>query len=57
MIKNKNGANQIGNLTLNHKSFENRGQMRFDWSMLYNVGNIFSRAIRYCLCTFKADLI
>jgi hypothetical protein len=56
MIK-KRGANQIGNLTLNHKSFESRGQMRLDWSMLYSVGKIFSRAIKYCPCTLKAYLI
>jgi len=56
MIKRR-GANQIGNLTIDHKSFENKGQMRYDWNVLYNVGNIFSRAIRYCPCTFKANLI
>jgi hypothetical protein len=25
-----------------------RGQMRFDWNVLYTVGKIFSRAKRYC---------
>jgi hypothetical protein len=44
MIKRK-GKSQIGNLTLNHKSLEKMGQMRFDWSVLYTIGKIFSRAI------------
>jgi len=56
MIKKK-GANQIGNLILDHRSFESRGQMRYDWNMLYNVGKVFSRAIRYCPYTLKANLI
>jgi hypothetical protein len=56
MIKRK-GVNQFGNLTLDHKSFESRGQMRSNWSVLYNVGKIFSRAIRYCPCIFDANLI
>jgi hypothetical protein len=53
----RRGVNQIGNLILDHKSFESRGQMKSDWSMLYSVGKIFSRAIRYCPYTFKANLI
>jgi hypothetical protein len=56
MIKRR-GANQIGNLIIDHKSFESKGEMRFDWSLLYYVGKIFSRAIKYCPCTFEADLI
>jgi hypothetical protein len=56
MIKRR-GAKQIGNLTLDHKSFESRGQMRFDWSVLYNVRKIFSKAIRYFPCIFDTNLI
>jgi hypothetical protein len=56
MIKRK-GRSQIENLNSNHKSLESRGEMRFDWSMIYNVGKIFSRAITYCPCTFKKYLI
>jgi len=51
------GGNQIENLTPNHKSFENRGQMRSDWSMLYIVGKIVSRDIRCCGRTLKKDFI
>jgi len=40
MIKER-GKSQIGNLTCDHKSLESKGQMKFDWSMLYAVGNIF----------------
>jgi hypothetical protein len=53
----KKGANQIGNLILDHRSFESRGQMRSDWSVLYSVGKVFSRAIRYCPYILKANLI
>jgi hypothetical protein len=49
------GAN--GNLTPDHKSFKSKGQMRFNWNVLYTIGKIFLRAIRYCLCTFKINLI
>jgi len=53
----KKGRSQIGNLTSDHKSLEGKDQMRFDWTMLYTVGSIFSRAIKYYRCTFKIDLI
>jgi hypothetical protein len=56
MIKRRGGS-QIENLTPDHKPFESRGQMRFDWSVLYNVGKILSRAIKYCPCTLKKYLI
>jgi len=56
MIKRKGGS-QIGNLTLDHKPLENRGQMKSNRSVLYPIGKIFSRAIRYCLWTFKKDFI
>jgi hypothetical protein len=46
MIKRR-GKNQVENITLDHKSFERRGQMRSDWSLVYTIENIFSRAIRY----------
>jgi hypothetical protein len=56
MIKRKGGS-QIENLTFDHKSLENRGQMRFDWSMLYTIGKIFSRAIRHYPHTIRKDFI
>jgi hypothetical protein len=56
MIKRK-GRSQIPNLTPNYKSLEIKGQMRSDWSVLYTIGNIFSRAIRYYCHTFKINLI
>jgi hypothetical protein len=46
MIKRR-GRSQIENLTPNHKSLESRGQMKFDWNVLYTVEKIFSRVIRY----------
>jgi hypothetical protein len=46
MIK-KMGGNQIGNLTLDHKSLENRGEMRSDRGVLYTIGKIFLRVIKY----------
>jgi hypothetical protein len=52
MIKRR-GRSQIENLTFDHKSFERRGQMRSDWSVLYTVGKIFSMDIGYCPCNFK----
>jgi hypothetical protein len=56
MIKRR-GTNQIGKLILDHKSFESKGQMRSNWSVLYNVGKIISKAIKYYVCTFEADSI
>jgi hypothetical protein len=56
MIKRR-GMNQIENLTPNHKPFKGKGQMSFDWGMLYIVGNIFLKVIKYCPCIFKIDLI
>jgi hypothetical protein len=44
----KKGGSQIGNLTPDHKLFENRGQMKSNRSVLYTIEKIFSRAIRYC---------
>jgi hypothetical protein len=46
MIKRRDES-QIGNLTLDKKSFENRGQMRSVWNVLYTVGKIFSRNVKY----------
>jgi hypothetical protein len=54
MIKRR-GRSQIGNLTPDHKPLESRGQMKSDWSMLYTIGKIFSRAIRYCPHTLKKN--
>jgi hypothetical protein len=56
MIKRR-GKSQIGNLTLFHKSLENRGQMRFDYNILYIVGKVFSRAIKHYLFTLRTYLI
>ncbi len=53
----KKGGSQIENLTPKHKSLEWKNQMRSNWSVLYTVEKIFSRAIRYCCCTLKIDLI
>jgi len=41
----KRWESKIGNLTPNHKSFESRGHIRFDWGMLYTVGKIFLKVI------------
>jgi len=49
----KKGESQIGNLTPDHKSLESRGEMRFSWKVLYIVGKIFSRDIKYWFCTLK----
>ncbi len=52
MIKRK-GKSKIE--TLDDKSLESRGQMRFNWDVLYIVRNIFSKAIKYCPCIFNID--
>jgi hypothetical protein len=52
MIKRRGGS-QIGNLTIDHKSLESMGQMSSDWNMLYTVGKIFLRAIRFYLFILK----
>jgi hypothetical protein len=36
----KKSRSQIGNLILDHKLLESRGQMNSDWSVLYTIGNI-----------------
>jgi hypothetical protein len=56
MMKSRGGS-QIENLSPNHKSLENKGQMRFDWSVLYIVGKIVSMDIRCCGRTLKKDFI
>jgi hypothetical protein len=60
MVKRRVGSqidkSQIHNLTLDHKSLESKGQMKLDWSMLYIVGNIFSRVIRFFLTLSKQIL-
>jgi hypothetical protein len=37
----KKGGSQIENLTPDHKSLSNRGQMRSDWGVFSTVGKIF----------------
>ncbi len=43
----KKGQSQIGNLTPDHKPFEGKSQMSSDWGMLYTIGNIFLKVIKY----------
>jgi hypothetical protein len=53
MIKRR-GRSQIP-MTIN--SLESRGQMNFDWGVLYTVGKIFLKAIKYFHCIIiKKDL-
>jgi len=56
MIKIKAGS-LIENLTFDHKPLESRGQMSFDWGMLYTFGKIFLKNIKYFLHIFKTYLI
>jgi hypothetical protein len=56
MIKRR-GKSQIGNLTPNHKALESRGHMRFDSTIIFTLGKIFSRAIKYCIFILKTNLI
>jgi hypothetical protein len=56
MIKRRGGS-QIENLTPDHKSLENRGQMMFNWGVLYIVGKIFLKDTKYFAFIFKIDLI
>jgi hypothetical protein len=51
------GKRQIGNLTPDHKPLESKNQMSSDWSVLYIVGKIFLKVIRYYLWIFKIDFI
>jgi hypothetical protein len=37
--------------------FESRGEMKFNWGVLYTVGKIFLKAIRYFPQIQKKDLI
>jgi hypothetical protein len=53
----KLNKHQIGNLIPDHKFLESRGQMKSNWGVLYIVGKIFLRAIRYFLFIFKKDFI
>jgi len=46
MIK-RTSESQIGNLIPDHKSLESKGQMTFDWGMLYTIGKIFLGAIKF----------
>jgi hypothetical protein len=56
MIKRR-GGNWIENLTLDHKSFKKKGQIRFNQGTLYIIGKIFLRVIRHCPCIFKINVI
>jgi hypothetical protein len=46
-----------GPWSYDHKSLEIKGQMSFDWGVLYTVGKIFLKVIGYCLHIFKINLI
>jgi hypothetical protein len=56
MIKRRGGS-QIGNLTPDHKPFESRGQLSFDWGVLYIVEKIILRVVRYYIRISKKKLI
>jgi hypothetical protein len=45
--------NQIENLTPNHKPLKIRGQMSFDWGVLYTIEKNFLKAIKYYRCIFQ----
>jgi hypothetical protein len=58
MIKRKGrSGSQIENLILDHKPLENRGQMSSNWGVLYIIGKIFLKTIKYYLRILKKDLI
>jgi hypothetical protein len=48
---------QFENLTPGHKPFESKGQISSNWAVLYTIGKIFLRAIRYCPQVFKKNFI
>jgi hypothetical protein len=52
MIKRR-GGNQIQNLIPYHKPLESKGQMSFNWGVLYTFGKIFLNDIRYFLAFSK----
>ncbi len=41
------GRSQIGDLTPDYKSLQSKGQIRYDWRVLYTIGKTFPRPIRY----------
>jgi hypothetical protein len=51
----KKGESQIKNLTPNHKCLEDKGQIKFDWSVFYTIGKILLKVIWYCLHIFKKN--
>jgi len=52
MIKTR-AKNQIGNLILDHESFQSKGQKIANWGMQYTIGNIFLRIIKYYVCMLQ----
>jgi hypothetical protein len=40
-----------------HKSLESKGQMKFDWGVLYIIRKTILRAKNYCPRIFKKELI
>jgi hypothetical protein len=56
MIKRR-GRSQIGNLSPKHKPLESKGQMSFDWGVLYTVGKIILKDIGHYPHIFKTNLI
>jgi hypothetical protein len=41
----KKGMSKFDNLISNHKSLESRGQMKFDWAVLYTIEKIFLKIL------------
>jgi hypothetical protein len=41
----KKGMNKFDNLISNHKSLESRGQMKFNWAVLYTIEKIFLKIL------------
>jgi hypothetical protein len=55
MIKRK-GKSQIGNLTPDHKSLENRGQIRSNRGVLYTFGKIFFEGYKIFVSHFQKKI-
>jgi len=55
--RQESNSHQIEILIPDHKSLENKGQMSFDWGVIYTFKKIFLRAIRYYPFILKIDLI
>jgi hypothetical protein len=47
---------QTGNLTFDHKLLESKGQMNFDWGVLYTIGNISFEGYKILPSNFQNKL-